>query len=205
MMQKIANIVSDSKKNGFEVIFNKVASPENLIPGLPTLYIGLETARNNIKGFNILNKTYPEQNCRWTFSRTERRNEYNDDLEKFKKDSIMKALANVKYDYADVAGYSLTKIKNFINYINSDDHKLCFLTKNSKFLFIYSRKYNRVWGLSLTTCEYLGIDRKKILSRVKSNRHNRFIYDTSFLKDDMRGIVGNNTHYILPLYDYFME
>jgi hypothetical protein len=138
-----------------------------------------------------------------TFTRRERRKEYNDDLNSFKEYCILKDVKNIKYSYIDIINYPLSRIKKMIKYINSYDVKYCFITKNSNFIFIYSKKYNTVWGLSLTLCEYIGIAKKKVIEKIRINPYNNIIKDITVISEDIRKKVGNNTHYLLPIYHYF--
>lgn len=204
-MQKLANIVTRGRKDDFSDIYNVVNSCEKIDNGLPTLYIGLNSAKKCIDNFSILQKYYKEQNCWWTFSKTERRNDYINDTEKFQEEVILNALKDVRYEYVDFIRYRRKRIINFIKYIYSRSDKLCFLTRGSTFIFIYDVSLNTVFGLSLALCEYIGIDKHKIIGRIKSNKYNQFINNISFLNADIKRIIGNNTHYILPLYSYFRE
>jgi hypothetical protein len=85
------------------------------------------------------------------------------------------------------------------------DKKLCLLTKDSRFIFIYSEKYNTVWGLSLSLCDYIGICRKKVAKRIRENKNNIFMNGISFSDGDIRKIIGDDTHLILPALSYFGE
>lgn len=204
-MKKLANIVIKGKKNVFGNIYNVVNNCEQIDDTLPTLYIGLEQAKKCIDGFNILKKYYPNQNCWWTFSKTERRNDYITDVQKFQTDIILKVLSEVKYEYVDFIRYTRKRLVKFIKYIKSNNNKICFVTKGSNFIFIYDVKIKCEFGLSLTLCEYCGIDRYKVINHIKENKYNHFIYDMSFLTSETRRIIGDNTHYVLPLYDYFKD
>lgn len=204
-MQKLANIVTNSKKSDYSEIYNVVSSCEDVDTSLPTLYIGLNSARKCIDNFSILQKHYKEQNCWWTFTKTERRNDYINDLEKFQEDVILTSLSTVRYEYINFVEYSIHRVKKLIKYIDSPVEKICFITRGGKFMFIYDRKLNTVFGLSLTLCEYVGINKHKLIDRVKSNISNVFIGNTSFMNSDIKRIIGNKTHYILPLYVYFND
>lgn len=204
-MQKLANIVIKGGKGNFSSIYNVVGSCDGIINELPTLYIGLSSAKKCIDGFSILRKHYKEQNCWWTFSKTERRNDYLNDLEKFQEDVILNALNGVRYEYIDFIRYSRRRIVKLIDYFYSDSKKVCFITRGSNFIFIYDVKINTVFGLSLSLCEYKGMNKHKIIDKIKSNSNNIFINNTSFLNSDIKRIIGNNTHYILPLYCYFTD
>ena len=202
-MKKIGNIICNGLSKGFGDMFNIVNDYSLIDDKLPTLIIGFDNATNLIKNFSILKKDYNNGMLRWTFKRSERRNEYNKDLSDFKEYCIMRNVKKVKYDYIDIMLYPYSKIKKVINYINSVDDKLCFVTKNSSFIFIYSNRYNMVWGLSLSLCEYFDIDKQKVLNKIKQNKHNRFIKDIGLINDDIRKKIGENTHYLLPTYLYF--
>jgi len=204
-MQKLANIVTKGNKDQYSKIYNVVSSCEGIDCDLPTLYIGLSSAKKCIDNFSILKKHYKDQNCWWTFTKTERRNDYINDLEQFQEDVILNALKNVRYEYVDIIKYKRKRIVNFIKYIYSNSDKLCFITRGSNFIFIYDVKLKTVFGLSLSLCEYLGINKHKIIEKIKSNKFNQFIPNVSFLNADIKRIIGNNTHYIMPLYSYFRK
>ena len=69
-------------------------------------------------------------------------------------------------------------------------------------MFIYSEMYNTVFGISLEMCEYLGVNKQKVIKLVKNTE---FIHDTKFISNEIRKVIGSNTHYILPLYTYFKK
>ena len=199
-VKKIGNIVTNSKKNTFGNIFNVVKSYDEIIEDIPTLVIGVENARKCIQGFNILHKRYGD--IWWTFKKTERNCEYEDDILNFYSYSIMHELEKTKYIYIDPIRFSLTSIKKTIRFLKDKAKKYVFLTRGSHFMFIYSEKYNTVFGISLEMCEYLGINKQKVIKLVKNGE---FIRDTKFITTEIRDVIGQNTHYILPLYTYFKQ
>lgn len=202
-MKKLGNIVTDNINEKYDEIFNVYKSCEDIDNDLPTLYIGFKKAKSCINGFSILKKEYKDQNCWWTFKKMERREDYINDIYAFKRNVILNSLSSVKYRYINFTMYSLARIKKLIDYIWSERDKTCFLTKNSQFIFIYDESLSTVFGLSLTLCDYVGVSKRKVINQIKSNRRNHFIYDISFLNEDLKRIIEDNTHYILPLYFYF--
>lgn len=196
-MRKIANILTNSKKNKFDSFFNVVGSQEDLIPGIPTLVIGLENAKEYINGFSIINKQYGD--IWWTFTKTERRCEYEDDILSFYKFAILNEMKKTKYIYVDIIKFKLSNIKKIIKFLGDDTKKYIFLTRNSNFMFVYSEQYNTVFGISLELCEYLGYNKQRIY-RLLRNRE--YIHDTKFITPEIRKVIGFNTHYILPLYTF---
>lgn len=203
-MKKLANILDESPSSVYEGIFNKVTCVEDLDKSLDTLVIGTETAKKYVKNFSMFNRKGKNGDFSWTFSKKEKRKEHIEDIYNFKKDVILNKLSDIRYEYVSFICYSLTKIKNFITYINSNDKKLCFFTVGANFVFIYSEKYRCVFGLSLSLCEYCGIDKSKIINKIKSNPNNKIINGLSFIDDEIRRIIGDNIHYMLPLFEYFV-
>lgn len=203
-MKRLANILDSNKNAKYDKLFNHCLTIDDIDNSLPTLVVGVENAKKYVNGFSMFNREGINGQFSWTFAKTERRKEYNDDIFKFKKKVILNKLKDIKYEYINFPCYTPTKIKRFIEYMNGNDRKLCFLMKDSNFIFIYSRKYKHVFGLSLTLCEYCEIEKHKVINRIKSNQHNKIINGLNFIDKETRQIIGDNIHYMLPLYDFFV-
>lgn len=203
MSKKLGNILDASETTVYDSCFNKVSDIADIDKSLPTLIIGMDLAKKHIQNFSMFERIDTRTGFLWTFTKKERRKEYLHDLMAFKRHCIMRKIEEIKYLYIDFPCYPLEKVKNFIKYINGSDRKMCFLTKDSNFIFIYSQKFKTVFGLSLTLCDYCGIDRGKVIDRIKANKNNRFVNGFSHLDSETRAIIGDNIHYILPLYGYF--
>lgn len=195
-MEKIGNIVTTAKKNIHGELFNVVHDIEDCIEGLPTLVIGWKMMKELYNGVNILEKEYKGVN--WTFNKTERRCEYEEDILEFYNKALNKYLNNIKYTYVDLINFKLTNIKKMIRFLRSVEPKILFLNKDSRFLFVYCKTYNVVFGISLTLVEYMGINKKKVLKMINNGT---LIKDLNFINDNIRSIIGVKTHYILPLYN----
>ena len=203
MQRKLGNIVDANEKNKYDPMFNRVSSYSDIIEGIPTLIIGMDIAKEILSDFSILNRLNGD--VWWTFSKKERRSDNVEDIRKFKEKVLKMYLSKVKYEYVNFTCYPIDKIKKFIRYMKGGDKKLCLLTKDSRFIFIYSEKYDIVWGLSLSLCDYIGICRKKVVKRIRENKHNIFMNGISFADADIRKIIGDDTHLILPALSYFGE
>lgn len=197
-MIKIANIVTTAKKHSYSDMFNVCNSMDDIIEGLPTLIVGWSNVKKIFPEANILSKEY--NGIKWTFSKTERRCDYEEDVIKFYEYSIMSIMNDIKYTYVDLIKFKLESIKKIIKFLKGPSKKVVFLTKGSQFMFVYSQEFKTIFGISLALSEYIGIPKKKIISMIKNGE---FIKDTSFINSDIRRIIGNNTDYILPLYCYF--
>ena len=203
-MKKLANILDENNSTKYDKIFNKCSSLEEIDLSLPTIVIGIETAKKYIADFSMFNRNGKRGGFSWTFAKNERRKEHNDDLFNFKSSVILDKVRGIKYEYIDFPCYPLSKTMKFIDYMNGSDKKLCFIMRDSNFVFIYSRKYKHVFGLSLSLCEYCGTDKGKVIGKIKSNPNNKIINGLNYIDEETRRIIGDNIHYMLPLYDYFV-
>lgn len=194
----IGNIITTYNKDKFPKFFNVTNNYEDRVKNIPTIIIGLEDAREIISNFLIIKKRYSD-NLWWTYKKTERKYEFDKDIEEFYDYCFMKFLSDVKYFYLDLPKYRYSDVKRIYRWIISDKPKICFLTRESNFIFIYDVEKKINFGLSLTLCEYIGVERKKVVNLIKTNKRNRFLYDTGFISSDVRMVITNNTHYILPL------
>ena len=195
MEKFFGNIITKGNPDVDRSLFNVTSSPDTAIHGIPTLVVGLENARSMIDSFNIMDKHYGLTS--WTYSKTERRCDYEEDLLQFITDSIKSRLDNVKYTYIDFINYRYRTMAKVIGFAKGDTKKTVFLTKGSSFMFVYSEKYNTVFGVSLSLCEYIGIPKKKVFRMLKNAE---YVHDTSFIDSTLRKCIGNNTHFIPILY-----
>ena len=194
-MMVFGNIVTRSKSVDNAEYFNIVGSYDEIDNGLPTMIVGYEEAKKVIHGLDIYTKRYGD--VFWTFSKTERRCEYEDDMEGFFRYAVEKKLSDAKYVHVDILRYGLESLKKVVRFAKDRSKKIVFLTKGSSFMFVYSEKYNTVFGVSLSTCEYAGVPKQKV---VKLLRNCEFVHGTSFISPQIRKVVGFNTHYIPILY-----
>lgn len=197
------NILTNSNKLDFIFKYNKCKSMEEIDSSLPTLIIGYNNAKKYIKNFNILNKAYPEQKLWWTFLKTEKRAEHDEDIANFSKILINEYIKNVKYSLIDIINLTFKDKKKILNYLmNSDDKKLIYNYFN-KFLFVYSKKYQTVWGVALSTMRFCGIDTDKHLNRLYDNNNNTKITNLNELPFLIKKETDDNIPYQLALYEYF--
>lgn len=202
MQNATANIVSTSNRVDFGFKFNKCKSMEEIDKSLPTMVIGYKLAKETIKGFNILTKCYPEQNVRWTYLKTEKRTDYDKDLNAFQNNVIKDITNKVKYKLVDVIKLN-TEEKEIIWKKFLSDNKKTIYDYYNKFLFVYVKEENIVYGLPLTTCRYLGKNTDKILNKMRKNENNTFIYDFNEIPAEIRKKLEADIHYLVALNEYF--
>lgn len=200
-MRKIGNIVGLNKVKMSE-FFN---INTNIDKNLPILYVGMENGKKNIENFSLLKYEYGD-NVFWTFSKREKRDIFVENVDKFISFCFKNYVDNIKYEYVNFICYGYNKIKKLLKYLKSKDLKYIFYTKESRFVFIYSPKYSIVWGISISLCEYIGINKSKIMSIINRNKCNVMtnnIMEKYDIKDIMR-MLPDDTHCI-PIIYYMLE
>lgn len=204
MQKPIANIVTDTLKTRFDIKVNKCKSLEEIDKSLPTLIIGLGNAKKYINDFNILKKEYKEQKIWWTFLRTERMTDYQEDLQSFYETAIKYSVESIDYEYVDILECDYKRSKNILKYLlYSNDEKIGYIDNNGSFLFIYSKKYKKIWGFSLSTMKFYSIKDYSIDKTIKNIKNIDIIKDFSMIPYKVRRIVGDKIHHNIILYSYF--
>ena len=204
MENKLANIVTTSTKIKFDLPINRCKTLEDTDKSLPTLIIGYEMAKKSVGNFNILEKHTKGTNIYWTFKRNERGVDYEDDLKAFYKTVVLDFCEEVKYQLLDFFTLNIKTTKKLITFAKSDDKKLIYV-ENNRFLYVYCEKYNTVFGFSLSTAKFFGINPSKIVKLFKNNANNRFISDFSIIPYEIKYIIGEKIDKYLALYEYFTK
>ena len=130
-MQKVlANVITDLTRVKFDIKVNKCKSMDEIDKSLPTLIIGYKNAKKYIKDFNILKKSYHKQNLWWTFSKTERGVDFQDDIYKFSMEAIDNIIDKVEYQYVDYIDCSMEKAKKILE--RHQELKVLFIYTDDK-------------------------------------------------------------------------
>ena len=132
--------------------------------GFPVLYVGLKNAKEHIENFSIIEKN-PEKGVYWTFLKTEKREDYEKDIERFYSSVIDELSEKVKYYYVNPFKLTLEKVKKILSILFSNDRK-CIYISNGMLYFCYGEN---VLGLSLVILEYMGISTEKWLTKLRNN------------------------------------
>lgn len=203
-MQKVlANVIMDLTRVKFDIKVNKCKSMDEIDKSLPTLIIGYKNAKKYIKDFNILKKSYHKQNLWWTFSKTERGVDFQDDIYKFSLEAIDNIIDKVEYQYVDYIDCSMEKTKKILIYLTkSDDYKIAYIDNNN-FLYVYSPHFKIVWGFSLGTMMFYGIKQSSIERNIRKFRNTQWVRNFTKIPTKVKRLIGDKIHNNLILYDYF--
>ena len=195
-------IVSETKYNGLSNDIIQVVKNESecTLDG-PKLIIGLSKAKEyaQSKGFefDILDHMFPDGNM-WTFKKTEKREIYEENIIEFKNYIIKSISKNINYYYINIYNLKYKDIKRLYNILFNNK-----FNRNINYIFIdkemmyYCLENNNVIGISLGLMKYMGIDREKVISKIKSGKNNSIVFSSNKklwkLKDWFNGM-----EYIIP-------
>lgn len=195
-------IVSETKYNGLPNDIIKVVENESECTlDVPKLIIGLSKAKEyaQSKGFefDILDHMFPDGNM-WTFKKTEKREIYEENIIEFKNYIIKSISKNINYYYINIYNLKYKDIKRLYNILFNNR-----FNRNINYIFIdkemmyYCLENNNVIGISLGLMKYMGIDREKVISKIKSGKNNSIVFSSNKklwqLKDWFNGM-----EYIIP-------
>ena len=195
-------IVSETKYNGLSNgIIQVVKNESECTLDVPKLIIGLSKAKEyaQSKGFefDILDHMFPDGNM-WTFKKTEKREIYEENIIEFKNYIIKSISKNINYYYINIYNLKYKDIKRLYNILFNNK-----FNRNINYIFIdkemmyYCLENNNVIGISLDLMKYMGIDREKVISKIKSGKNNSIVFSSNKklwqLKDWFNGM-----EYIIP-------
>lgn len=192
-MKYIANILTDKKFTDSE-LYNVVSSKDKLIGDIPTLIIGWGYTKKMYPEANILNWKIND-NIFWTYGKREKRNKYEENVEKFKKASINKFIKSVKYQYYNLLTISEEEKKYIISLLCRDCKTHIYI--NCDMVYIFDDENNIVIGFSLRDIDYINSSRKKMFNIILRNKNNNIIDIKDTLSYDMK-ISLNECKYVIP-------
>lgn len=146
-------------------------SSKDTCDGLPVLYVGLKNAKEHIENFNILDKN-PKDGVYWTFLKTEKREDYEADIERFYSELLVNLSKKVRYYYVNPFKLTIEKTKKILSILFSVEEK-CIYISNGMLYFAYQ---NNVLGVSLVVLEYIGVNTGKWLNKLRACKSNK-VYD----------------------------
>ena len=196
-MKTLGYIISKRKikeKVNFVEVVDNIEKIDD--PTKPFIIIGMNEAKKLVDDFNALEKQLDED-VFWTFSKTERRVDYERDLENFYDYILYKNINNIKYYYINILNIKYNKIKKLIIIINSKDKKYIYISKN----MIYIYYNNNILGLSIKIIKYINLKIDKIIKKIRNNSNNIIYTNDYFLDERIKNMITNKK-YVIP---YFMS
>lgn len=195
-MKYIANIITKGKLE-ISSYFNIVSNMDNIDITLPTLIVGWKETKCMFPEQNILENRIND-NMFWTFSKREKRYQYEKDLETFINLVVSNLNKEINYRFFNFILSSQTKRDNFINYVNSGN---CSIYYNSRIVYIYNNIDKITIGVSLIDINYIGINSKDFLKLLNKNNNNLLIDNINFIDTYSLSLIKDNIK-IVPFLNY---
>lgn len=191
----VGNIVSNDKITGVPSNFNFLTMDEYLKSNnndLPTLIIGWELAKTNFDKASILKKKISD-GLYWTFSTTEKRGVFEDDLKKFIKRSYDDLVKGIKYFNIDPINYKINSTEELLEKMKSLAGGFAYLYSD-KVVYVY-HNFN-LFSIDLDQLDFIGFEREKVLSRLKE--------DTIFVKNEEKNFKNELKYLNIKYIPYLM-
>jgi hypothetical protein len=149
-MDYIGNIITN---NNIEIsdFFYVTSDFKSVDLSKPTLIIGWDNVKKIYPEQNILNNKISE-NIFWTFSKREKRFQYEKDITNFIDKVINDVNNKVNYHFFNYLLASKDRKESFIEYIRNGN---CSIYYNSRFLYIYNANDSITIGVSLKDLFYI--------------------------------------------------
>ena len=157
----IGNIVYEDKIK-LDSKFNKIDSIDDIIPGLPTLIVGINNAKSFTDKVSYLDRRISDDTF-WTFNRTEKRDLFEEDLFYFIEFSYNYLLKDIKFDFIDLILCDTEKINLVFKEINNTNNVITFHHQN----MVYTYIKDRIYGFDLRQVEYIGKSVKNFMKTIK--------------------------------------
>lgn len=193
-MRKLGYIIANTKIRGVDDYIEVTTDPSYFSSEKPSLIVGLDLAKTNIKNFSILNKN-PEKNKFWTFAKTEKRTDYERDLAKFYKYVLTNLINRVRYYYIDLTKINKIKIKSLLSILNNDTVKYIYFYK--EMLYLYHEDY--ILGISLQMLRYMGFNVDKHIKKILKNKANRVFFNDKDINLSIKQ-YAKNKKYLIPFF-----
>jgi hypothetical protein len=160
----------------------------------PILVVGWKNAKN-CDGYTSILEKQLGGNIYWTFSKSESRSDFEEDLQTFYSIIYNNILNNINYNYINIFKLKYNKIKKLYNILFSSENKNIYISNG----VVYIPYEGGILGLSLTVLEYCGIKTEKVLQRIKSNPNNNVFEDDNKFVFKLTKRLGNKK-YAVPYF-----
>jgi hypothetical protein len=186
-MKYIANIITHSKLD-VSNFFNVTCDFYSVDTNLPTIIIGWNNVKELFPEQDILTKKISDT-ISWTFSKREKRHQYEKDIDVFIKGVISSLDDKINYKFFNYILSTQQKRERFISYINKGE---CSIYHNSRFLYVYCHTDNITLGISLRDLFYVGVDAKSFVKLLNVNGNNIITDNLNFLDNQSLGLLKDN-------------
>lgn len=193
-MQTLGYLVTERRIKNIEGFVEQVNDISLADSTKPILIASWKKAKLHPNYKTILDKKL-DKDLFWTFSKTENRSGFEEDLEIFYKYIFNNISKRITYYYVNIIKLRYTQLKKLYNIVFSNELKNIYI--NKRMVYIPFEK-NKILGVSLQILSYCKVKQPKVLTKIFNNRNN--IQVNTRDKDIIRlsNKLGDNK-YVIPL------
>lgn len=189
----LGNIITEENLESNK-LFNITNSLDGIITGIPTLIVGWNLTKKLFDGrkMSILEKQI-DKDLFWTFTKKEKRVDFEQDYGIFIKNSFKTLNDNVRYEYVNILTSRINEIKNILKKIKSKEKCYIYIHNNS---FIYISDGETIFGVDINMIDFINIERKKIYKLFYSNANNDLFFTNDFIDKNLKQNLIDNVKLI---------
>lgn len=189
----LGNIITEENLESNK-LFNIVDNFDDMILGIPTLIVGWNLTKKLFEDrkLSILEKQI-EKDINWTFSKKEKRVDFEQDYDNFIKNSFKTLNDKTPYVYVNILTTNIKVIKYVLEKIKSKEICYIYIHNNS---FIYLSDGESVFGFDMNMLDFINIERKKLYKLFYSNLNNIVFFTNDFMEKHLRQNVMDNVKLI---------
>ena len=166
-MRYVGRIITNSKVDDVSEFIEVTKGTSSIVDNqakIPTIIVGYKNAESICGKLNVLNKKIGN-NLYWTFSKRERRIDYDPDMRAFFSNVSDFVMKYCKYEYIDLITADDEKKNHLKNVLASNVLKVVYSTE--QMYYIYVPHENITYGLAKSVVDFVGwgdIDGNNIVS-----------------------------------------
>lgn len=194
-MKKIGNILTN-KKSKYPEYFN-VSDTLDFSNDLPTLIIGFDLVAFLFPEKMKANTNKLDENLYWTWLKSENRSKHQVELELFTNNCLNYQINKTKYIFVDLIHGKFKTLIKITKKILSLSEPISLIYRDM--VYVYGE--NLIFGIDLYQCQYIGLDRDKVLNKIKSISKEILEYKEIIIEyEDLLYRVNNEVRYLPILY-----
>ena len=159
----------------------------------PTLLVGVDLVKKHFPDFKLkfLDRRIND-NVYWTFSKFEKRNVYEEDLESFYNMVYNRIQKDIRYFPVSLLSNGYNYYKRFLNYLSNGSPKVVLVL--SKEIYIYNNR--TILGVSVDELDYVGISKGRVLDKLRTFSNVRIVENLDILNGKDKYLENDYLKYL---------
>ena len=190
---RFAHIITNDRI--YPKLFVEVSTFNNckIIENELTLLVGVDLVKKYFPDFKLkfLDRRIND-NVYWTFSKFEKRNVYEEDLESFYNMVYNRIQKDIRYFPVSLLSNGYNYYKRFLNYLSNGSPKVALVL--SKEIYIYNNR--TILGVSVDELDYVGISKGRVLDKLRTFSNVRIVENLDILNGKDKYLENDYLKYL---------